>query len=137
MPNAMSIIGFLGIIFLGFMGLLRTVLTLGMIPIGVLGVWFFLKPFGSAYIKVSGAVIYLVSPVSYYALTVGNWDALILYGSLPWALTMIGRAGKSSPLGESGGKIGRYAISSDFFRETLILGILVGVIVCLSPVSLL
>ena len=29
MPNAMSIIGFLGIIFLGFMGLLRTVLTLG------------------------------------------------------------------------------------------------------------
>ena len=137
MPNAMSIIGFLGIIFLGFMGLLRTVLTLGMIPIGVLGVWFFLKPFGSPYIKVSGALIYLVSPVSYYALTVGNWDALILYGSLPWALTMIGRAGKSSPLGESGGKIGRYAISSDFFRETLILGILVGVIVSLSPVSVL
>ena len=137
MPNAMSIIGFLGIIFLGFMGLLRTVLTLGMIPIGVLGIWFFLKPFGSPYIKVSGALIYLVSPVSYYALTVGNWDALILYGSLPWALTMIGRAGKSSPLGESGGKIGRYAISSDFFRETLILGILVGVIVSLSLVSVL
>ena len=39
--------------------------------------------------------------------------------------------------GESGGKIGRYAISSDFFREALILGILVGVIVSLSPVSVL
>ena len=137
MPNAMSIIGFLGIIFLGFMGLLRTVLTLGMIPIGVLGIWFFLKPFGSSYIKVSGALIYLVSPVSYYALSVGNWDALILYGSLPWALTMIGRAGKSSPLGESGGKVSFNAVGPDFFREALTLGILVGVIVSLSPVSVL
>ena len=137
MPNAVSIIGFLGIIFLGFMGLLRTVLTLGMIPIGVLGIWFFLKPFGSPYIKVSGALIYLVSPVSYYALSVGNWDALILYGSLPWALIMIGRAGESSPFGESGGKIGSNAIGSDFFREALTLGVLVGVIVSLSPVSVL
>ena len=108
-----------------------------MIPIGVLGIWFFLKPFGSPYIKVSGALIYLVSPVSYYALTVGNWDALILYGSLPWALTMLGRAGKSAPLGEYGGKVGNNAIRSDFFREALTLSILVGVIVSISPVSVL
>ena len=78
-----------------------------------------------------------MSPVSYYALTVGNWDALILYGSLPWALTMIGRAGKSSPLGKSGGKVGHNVIRSDFFREALALGILIGVIVSLSPVSVL
>ncbi len=137
MPNAMSLIGFLGIIFFGFMGLLRTVLTLGMIPIGVLGIWFFLKPFGSPYIKVAGATIYLVSPVSYYALSVGNWDALILYGSLPWVLTLISRAGKSSPLGKSGGEIGPNVIASDFFREVLTLGIFVGVVVSLSPVSVL
>ena len=137
MPNAMSIIGFLGIVFLGFMGLLRTVLTLGMIPIGVLGIWFFLKPFGSPHIKVAGATIYLVNPISYYALSVGNWDALILYGSLPWALIMIGRAGKSSPLGESGGKVGFNAIGPDLFREILTLGVLIGVIVSFSPISVL
>ena len=78
-----------------------------------------------------------MNPISYYALSVGNWDALILYGSLPWALIMIGRAGKSSPLGESGGKVGFNAIGPDLFREILTLGILIGVIVSFSPISVL
>lgn len=135
MPNAMGLIGVFGLVFFGFMGLLRTVLTLGMIPIGVVGIWLFLKPFGSPYIKVTGAVIYLVSPVQFYALSVGNWDALILYGALPWALIMIGRAGESSPFGKVGGQINPNVISRDFFREVVTLGLLLGLVISLSTIS--
>ncbi|MBT94588.1 MAG: hypothetical protein CL431_01290 [Acidimicrobiaceae bacterium] len=137
MPNAMGLIGVLGIFFWGFMGLLRTVLTLGMIPLGVAGIWLFLKPFGSPYVKVTGAVIYFVSPIQFYALSVGNWDALILYGALPWALIMIGRAGESSPFGKVGGQMSPNALSRDFFREVVSLGLLLGLIVSLSTISVI
>ena len=74
-----------------------------------------------------------MSPVSYYALSVGNWDALILYGSLPWALIMIGRAGESSLLGNLAGKSVPTLSVRTFLRGPNLIS--VGVIVSLSPVS--
>ena len=135
LPNSMGLIGVVGIIFWGFMGLLRTVLTLGLIPIGVAGIWLFLKPFGSPYVKVAGAVIYLVNPLPYHALSTGNWDALVLFATLPWALIMLARAGKSSPFGNTGGQFGANVLSPNLFREIITLGFLLGVIASFSPIS--
>ena len=132
-PNALGIIGILGILFWGCMGLLRLVLTLGMIPIGVLGVWFFLKPFTSAWIRTTGALIYFAAPVSYHSLASGSWDGLILFGCLPWALMFLARGSKSSPFGPVGGPAGSSAYESDIFREVLTFGFMLGVVFSFSP----
>ena len=132
-PNALGIIGILGILFWGCMGLLRLVLTLGMIPIGVLGVWFFLKPFTSAWIRTTGALIYFAAPVSYHSLASGSWDGLILFGCLPWALMFLARGSKSSPFGPVGGPAGLSAYESDIFREVLTFGFMLGVVFSFSP----
>jgi len=132
-PNALGIIGILGILFWGCMGLLRLVLTLGMIPIGVLGVWFFLKPFASAWVRTTGALIYFVAPVSYHSLASGSWDGLILFGCLPWALMFLARASKSSPFGPIGGPVSSSTYEPDIFRETLTFGFLLGLVFSFSP----
>ncbi|MFV2039424.1 MAG: glycosyltransferase family 2 protein, partial [Acidimicrobiales bacterium] len=105
-PTALGIVGILGVPFLGFMGLLRTVLTLGMLPIGGIGMWRFLSPFSSPWIRVVGSMMYLASPVPYNALTNGSWGALLLFGLLPWVLAGIARAGRLAPFGRLGGAVG-------------------------------
>ncbi len=135
-PTALGIVGTLGVLFWGCLGFLRLVMTLGMIPIGVLGVWFFLKPFSSSLIRTMGAAIYFAAPVSYHSLSNGSWDGLILFGCLPWALLFLGRASKSSPFGPVGGLVGASTYETDIFRETLTLGFLLGVVLSFSPVSI-
>lgn len=132
-PNALGIIGILGILFWGCMGLLRLVLTLGMIPIGVLGIWFFLKPFASAWVRTTGALIYFAAPVSYHSLASGSWDGLILFGCLPWVLMFLARSSKSSPFGSVGGPAGSSAYEPDIFREVLTFGFMMGVVFPFSP----
>ena len=132
-PTALGITGFLGVLFFGSMGLLRLVLTLGMLPIGAVGIWYFLKPFNSPWIRVAGASIYLASPVPYDALRSGSWSGLILYGTLPWLLVLLAKAGTISPFGPVGGPIGRGVLPSNWLRETLGLGILIGFMIAFVP----
>lgn len=135
-PNALGIIGVLGIVFWGCMGFLRLVLTLGMVPIGVLGIWFLLKPFNSAWMKTTGAAIYFVAPVAYQSLSTGSWDGLILFGCLPWMLLFLARASRSSPFGPIGGPTSRFAYEADIFREVLTLGFILGLVFSFSPLVL-
>ena len=132
-PTAIGLTGFLGIVFLGSMGLLRLVLTLGMLPIGVIGMWNFLKPFNSPWVKVAGASIYLASPVPYEALGSGSWGGLILYGTLPWLLVLLGQAAKLSPFGPIGGASGPGIMPSNWLREALGIGALVGFMIAFFP----
>ncbi len=132
-PTALGITGFLGIFFFGSMGLLRLVLTLGMIPLGAVGIWNFLKPFNSPWIRVTGTSIYLASPAPYKALSSGSWSGLIMYGALPWLLVFLAQAGMISPFGPVGGPRGTGVLPSNWLRETLGLGILIGFMIAFVP----
>ena len=132
-PTALGITGLLGVFSFGSMGLLRLILTLGMLPFGVAGVWCFLKPFNSPWIRVAGASIYFASPVPYSALRAGSWSALILYGTLPWLLVYLSQAGRLSPFGTVGGPRGRNVLPSNWLREALGLGILIGFMIAFVP----
>ncbi len=132
-PTALGITGLLGVFTFGSMGFLRLVLTLGMLPIGVAGVWHFLKPFNSPWIKVAGASIYFASPVPYNALRSGSWSGLILYGVLPWLLSYLAQAGNLSPFGSIGGARGRSVLPSNWLREALGIGILIGFMIAFVP----
>lgn len=135
-PTALGITGVLGVLTFGFMGLLRLLLTLGMIPLGAVGVWYFLKPFNSPWIRATGTAIYLASPVPYSGLAVGSWSSLILFGTLPWFLSLFAKAGKVSPFGPIGGPTGIGVLSSNWLREVLGIGITVGVMVAFFPFAM-
>ncbi len=132
-PTALGITGILGIFSFGSMGLLRLILTLGMLPIGAFGVWSFLKPFNSPWVSVAGASIYFASPMPYDALSSGSWSGLILHGTLPWLLVFLAKAGKISPFGSVGGARGKNVLPSNWFREASGLGILIGFMIAFVP----
>jgi GT2 family glycosyltransferase len=132
-PTAFGLTGFLGVVFLGAMGLLRTVMTVGMLPIGAIGMWRFLRPFSSPWIRVVGTLMYLVSPVPYNALASGSWSALLLFGTLPWVLAALGRAARVAPFGRLGGGVGEGVLEPSWLREVVALGLLLGVIGAFVP----
>ncbi|MEM7285326.1 MAG: glycosyltransferase [Actinomycetota bacterium] len=132
-PTAFGLTGVLGFVALGFMGLLRMLLTVGMLPIGAIGMWRLLRPFSSPWIRVVGTLTYLVSPVPYDALGNGTWSALILYGTLPWVAASIGRSGRMAPFGRLGGSVGEGVLEPSWIREVLVLGLLLGGIGAFVP----
>lgn len=132
-PTAFGLTGVAGVLFFGFMGLLRTVLTVGMLPIGAVGMWRFLRPFASPWIRVVGTLMYVVSPVPYNALSNGSWGALLLFGGLPWVLAGLGRAARVAPFGRIGGSAGEGVLEPGWTREVLALGLLLGVLVAFVP----
>ena len=89
-PTGDGILGVLGFVFLGAMGLMRTVLILGTIPIGALGAWRLAKPIGSARASVACFAVYLAIPVPYNALARGSWSGLLVYALAPWMLLASG-----------------------------------------------
>lgn len=136
-PTAFGLVGVLGVVFLGAMGLLRTVLTVGMIPIGAIGMWRFLRPFASPWIRVIGAMLYLAAPVPYNALANGTWSALLLYGLLPWVLAGLGRAAQVAPFGRLGGGVGEGVFEPAWTREVLALGLPIAFLGAFEPFVLL
>ena len=67
------------------MGLLRTVLTLGMIPLGALLAYRLPAPTGSRWAQIACLLVYVTVPLPYNALADGRWGALVLYAAAPAA----------------------------------------------------
>ncbi len=132
-PTAFGLTGLLGVAFLGFMGLLRTAMTVGMLPLGAIGMWRLLRPFSSPWIRVIGTLTYLVSPVPYDAMGNGTWGAVLLYGTLPWVVASLGRGGRMAPFGRLGGSVGEGVLEPGWIREVLLLGLVLGAIAAFEP----
>ena len=92
-PTGLGVLTLLSWLFFGETDLLRTVLIVGMVPLGALGVWRLMHPFDSRWIQGVALAVYLANPVPYNALANGVWSALLLYGAMPWL--MRGRAERS------------------------------------------
>jgi GT2 family glycosyltransferase len=101
-PTGFAILAVLGYLFFGAMGLLRSVLILGAIPMGAMGAWRLAKPIGSARASVTAFAVYLAIPVPYNALARGSWSGLLLYAISPWLLLSLGRATGAAPFGPKG-----------------------------------
>ncbi len=132
-PTAYGIIGGLGLALGGAMGLLRTILTVGMLPLGAFTVYHLTGPIGSRYARIAALIVYVCNPLPYNALAAGRWDALVLYAGLPTVTGMLARAGGIAPFGNLRGEptIGR---PRSFRAQVLALGFLVAVLATLVPV---
>ena len=110
-PPALLMLSTLSTVLLGATGLARTLLTVGMIPFGLLGVWrlsaeLVRTPTGAAHGRarplevrvgqVTAVVAYGFAPLVYDAIGTGRLDGCLAFGALPWLLLRVLRL--SAPL---------------------------------------
>lgn len=88
-PTAQAIIAVFGVVFLGKFGLLQTLLTVGMIPLGWWGMARLCSVIHEERARLAGLLAYAAVPLPYAAVASGRHQALVAYAVLPWALHLI------------------------------------------------
>lgn len=125
-PTGLGVLTLLSWLFLGQTDLLRTVLIVGMVPLGALGLWRLMRPFDSLWIQGVALAVYLANPVPYNALANGAWSALLMYGAVPWLMRAVLAGSCLAPYGTVGGGAGPGLRPPSFVREALAVGLLFG-----------
>lgn len=70
-------------------GLVRQVLVLGLIPVGLWGVWRLARPVAGPTASVGAVVLFGLNPLPYDALAQGRWDTLVIYASVSWLVLLV------------------------------------------------
>jgi GT2 family glycosyltransferase len=98
-PGLAGAAGALGVVLAGQVDLARTLIVVGLLPLGVIGAHRLAAPTGSKRAQVAGAVAYAAVPLPYDALSAGRWSALAAYAAAPWMLGRLARASGVLPFG--------------------------------------
>ena len=136
-PTLLGAVGVLGSLFAGAMGLLRTVLTLGLLPLGAIGAYRLARPIGSRYAQLAALLVYLSVPLPYDALGDGRWGALALYAATPMVLGLLARASRLAPFGTVDGRAGPGLRDRTKPQLVLALGVLTALVAMVLPVAVL
>ena len=137
-PTAFGMLGALGFTVGGATGLLRTILTIGLIPLGAVGAYRLPGPTRSRHAQLACLLVYVTIPLPYNALASGRWGALGLYAAAPTIVGLLGRASGSAPFGPVGGvadhgvpprRRGAHVLSLGFVTALLATLLPVGVVV--------
>ncbi len=123
-PTGFAIVGLLGTLFLGAVGLLRTVLLLAMLPVGAIGIWRLAKPFGSRRARIVSTIFYVAVPVASNAMSTGGWGGLVTYAVLPWVFAQIFAASRLSPFGPRLGEPGPGVRQRPLMHRVVAVGLL-------------
>jgi GT2 family glycosyltransferase len=134
-PTSFGLLGGLGIVFGGAMGLLRTVLTLGMLPVGAVAVHRLAAPTGSRRAQMAALLVYVSNPLPYNALARGRWGVLVLYGGLPVVVAILARASDQAPFGRRGGVVGPGIRRAGAGSRVLALGLTTALLAAVVPVA--
>jgi GT2 family glycosyltransferase len=100
-PPAFALLGAAGVLFLGHMSLLRTVLVIGAWPVGAIGAWRLTRDLGPARARIVAVIVYLSVPVPYNALARGRVAGLVAYAFAPWLLSRLMRLTGADPLAQA------------------------------------
>jgi GT2 family glycosyltransferase len=135
-PSATVVVALGGSLFLGATGLLRTVLILGLLPLGLLGVWRLVAPVASPRASAAALLTYTAVPLGYDSLATGSWRGLAAYAVAPWVLARVLRAGGTAPFGAHDGAAGPRFDVPPLWRQGVALGLLVAATGVLDPLFL-
>jgi GT2 family glycosyltransferase len=136
-PTAFGMLGGLGLLTAGTMGLLRTVLTVGLVPLGALFAYRLAGPTGSRHAQIGALLVYVCNPLPYNALAAGRWGALALYAALPLVVALLARSSGLAPFGSTGGAAGPGVRAARLRHRILALGVTTAVVAALVPVAVL
>lgn len=129
-PTGLGLLGVLGTFFLGAMGTLRRVLLLGSVLLGLIGAYRLTGPTGSPRTQAAALVVYGSIPLAYDSIAHARWDALTIYGAMPWILYHLATIAGWEPFGglRSSPQRRRFQI--------LRLGLLVALVSAITPAVL-
>ena len=133
---ATGVLGVAALLLGGSSGLLLTVLVLGCIPVGALGVARLVRPFGSAKARLAATLAYLAVPVAYDALATGRLGALVGYAATPWIIRRLARVSEVAPLGSASAVWSPRAVRQrSMFGNVVALGVLEAVVCSIAPAA--
>jgi GT2 family glycosyltransferase len=132
-PTGMALSGLGGLVVLGAMSLLRTILVLGPIVAGYVGAWRLSRPLGPQRARITALLVYAGNPLPYNALANGQWQGVLAYGALPWVLVRLARMTRLAPFGPVDGDIGPGVPRRTFAGEIAALGILTALVTAFVP----
>lgn len=98
-PALAGAVGALGYVLAGQVDLVRTLLVVGLVPVGIIGAHRLVAPTGAKRAQVAAAVAYAAVPLPYDALAAGRWSALAAYAGAPWMLARLARSSQVMPFG--------------------------------------
>jgi GT2 family glycosyltransferase len=101
-PTLAGLAGGLGVVLGGHLALARTLLVVGLVPVGVIGAYRLLRPAGSKPAQVAGAVAYAAVPLPYDALAAGRWSVAAAYAASPWLLGRLAQSSLVAPFSSDG-----------------------------------
>ena len=83
-PTGIGLTALSGWLFLGHMGLVRTVAVVGAPLIGWLGVWRFASVLTTRAARVAATLAYAAVPLAWTSMAAGRWGGLATYALFPW-----------------------------------------------------
>ena len=101
-PTLVGVAGGLGTVLVGHLALARTLLIVGLVPLGVVGAYRLLRPTGSKPAQVAAAVAYAAVPLPYDGLATGRWSVVAAYAASPWLLGRLARSSLVAPFSPDG-----------------------------------
>lgn len=136
-PTGLGVFGVLGTVAFGALDLVRKFFVLGLLPVGLGGMWRLCKPLGSRRSRIVALVVYAAVPVPYNALAGGSWSGLALYAAVPWMLSQLARASGLAPYGARGGIAGPGVRPRPLVQRVVALGVITGLTAIVAPSAVL
>ena len=96
-PTGQAGFGVLGYASFGATGFLRQVCILGLLPVGLAGMWRLTGALHSRRAQAVAVLVYACVPVPYNGLAAGSWSTLAIYAALPWILNLAVRVAGDAP----------------------------------------
>ncbi len=123
------------------MGLLQTVLVIGLIILGAGGMWKFATVFPSSRARVGAFIVYAATPLVGGAMAGGRLTVLIVYASTPWILHFLRRCVgiETADPEAAASDLTDGAVDLDVaerVRRIFVLGLVVGLAAAFAPVVL-
>jgi GT2 family glycosyltransferase len=130
-PTGMGLSAVLGVATLGANGLPRTLLVVGPLFAGALGLWRLARAIAPSRAAAASLVVYLALPLAANAVGIGSLSGLLVYGALPWTLHGLARLHAAAPFVRPADPIrARRLVMADI----VVLGVLAGVVGAFVPV---
>lgn len=138
-PTADALTAVLGFLALGKMGLVHTLMTIGLIPMGWWGAARLLRVFAHERARLTGILVYAAVPLPYAAVAAGRHQVLIAYAAIPWALHLLRTfSGIGGPVvDEDRRDVVEHPFMTQRLKAVAKLSILFAVTMAFSPVAVL
>ena len=90
-PTGLGLIALASFLLFGNLALLQTLMIVGSLFIGLIGMWRLCGAFANTRVRLGAAVVYAALPLSYDAISRGRFSVLVCVAAAPWLFDILNR----------------------------------------------